>query len=83
MGPRRAGRGLLREGDYERALADLNLAIQIDPKNGGWYSSRAWIQETLGRTKEAIADYRQAMALEPGRADSREALERLGETVAP
>ena len=53
------------------------------------YGARGAVYEETGRTEEAIADYRQAVALDPNDEKSKNALKRLGaelsasETPAP
>jgi Tfp pilus assembly protein PilF len=60
-------RGLtyLNKGDYDRAIADFNEAIQIDPNNALAYANRGVIYHNKGDYDRAIADYTQAIQLDP------------------
>lgn len=71
LAPRRhealVARGWLYElrGEPDRAFADLDQAIESDPKDVPAWVNRGvcrWLQE---RPEEALADFRQALALDP------------------
>jgi tetratricopeptide (TPR) repeat protein len=47
------------------ALADMDKAVEMEPKKSYRYSSRAYIKGSFGRTVEAIADYKIAIQLDP------------------
>ena len=47
----------------ERAIADYDEAIRLDPMYTAAFTSRGREQQTLGRTEGAIADYRAALRL--------------------
>src|SRR5262245_20685756 len=64
--------------EHDRAIADFNKAIEIDPKRNDAYVHRARAYEGLERRAAAIADYRRALALDPKDEFSRAALKRLG-----
>jgi tetratricopeptide (TPR) repeat protein len=54
------------KGDNRGALADLNQAIALDPKNDDAYVSRALLKQSgLRDFQGALADYNQAIALNP------------------
>lgn len=60
-------RGLLlalRFGRYTEALADINLAIQLEYDNVESYFARAWIHQKLGNTEEAKADAQKIIDIE-------------------
>ena len=51
--------------DYQRAIEDCNRAIALDANFVRAYNWRGIIKFILGRYAEAIADYNQAIALDP------------------
>jgi len=63
---------------YAVALKDLNAAIGLNAKSNLAFYYRAEVYEGLGRKDDAIADYRQALAVAPSDQDSKDALKRLG-----
>jgi tetratricopeptide (TPR) repeat protein len=52
-------------GDLNRALADYNHAIRLDPKNAEALHNRADLHLRTGQLDDAIADYGRAIALNP------------------
>ncbi len=52
-------------GDNDRAIADFNQAIQLDPKNALAFRSRGDAYTTKGDNDRAIADYNEAIRLDP------------------
>jgi tetratricopeptide (TPR) repeat protein len=67
----------------EDALNDVNAGLKIAANDPLSLRIRGNIYEALNRTDEGIADYRNALALDPFQTDSREALQRLGQEVPP
>ena len=68
----------LRRKSIDSAIGDLSLAMRIDQAHALQYLvERARLQESAGRRAEAAADYRQALALNPGSDDLRAALARV------
>lgn len=65
----------------EDALRDVNQSLQLAGNDPTALRIRGNIYEALFRTDEGISDYRNALALDPTQAESREALERLGQEV--
>jgi tetratricopeptide (TPR) repeat protein len=59
------GLGYHRKGDYDRAVADFDQAISLDPKAGEAYHRRGDTRFNKGEYDRAIADYDQAIALDP------------------
>lgn len=57
----------------EKAMADLNHAIAIEPTQRT-LTTRAALHRKLGQTPQAIADLRQALALDPHNSDTEAAL---------
>jgi tetratricopeptide (TPR) repeat protein len=53
------------KGDLDRAIADYDQAIRIDPKNTRAYSVRGVAWAAKGDLDRAIADYYQAIRLDP------------------
>lgn len=57
------GRAYLVKGDYERAIADFDQAIQFTPRHMTAYADRGLAHEKKGERDKAIADYRKAVEL--------------------
>ncbi|MGY2735455.1 aspartyl protease family protein [Sphingomonas sp. UYP23] len=57
-------RGLLGR-DPDKALADCNAALRIEPKNPSFLDSRGLIRLRRGELREALADYDAALAIAP------------------
>jgi len=51
--------------DYDRAIADFDEAIRLDPKFGLALVNRGWAYERKGDYTRAIADYDEAIHLDP------------------
>lgn len=62
-------------GQMQKALEDLTRARDLEPANPYRYSSRAYIRDAMGDLEGAIADYEQAIKLDP---DDAVALNNLG-----
>jgi len=65
------------------ALNDVNQALQLAANDPTALRIRGNVYEGLNRTDEGIADYKQALAQDPLQAESRDALQRLGQEVPP
>ncbi len=52
-------------GEYDKAIADFNQALAIDPKIASAYTARgnAWFDK--GKLDKALADFNQALAIDP------------------
>lgn len=61
----RAG-AFARVGEIERALADLNEAVELDPTASRLFSQRGQLRERAGDVALAIDDYSRAIELDPG-----------------
>merc|ERR1719461_1795173 len=70
-----AGNNLFKVGEYEKAIEQYSLAIEIDPKNERLYSNRAAAYISLENWKAAIHDAETAIELNP---DFAKAFTRLG-----
>lgn len=64
-------------GNYEGALAQLEMALKLEPLNVEAYHNRAVIHERQGQPDLAIADYSTALRYAPDYEPSRAALLRL------
>lgn len=64
-------------GDYEAALAELAVALRLDPLNPEGHYNQGLALERLGRRDAAAASYRQALRYQAGYAPARQALLRL------
>jgi hypothetical protein len=53
--------------DYDRAIADLNEAIRLDPKLSRPFHNRGYAYSAKGDNDRAIADYTEAIRLDPKR----------------
>jgi tetratricopeptide (TPR) repeat protein len=54
-----------QKGDYDRAIADYNEAIRLDPKRAGTYNDRSAAWHGKGDNDRAIADLNEAIRLNP------------------
>lgn len=59
------GLGAWFKNDFDLALADLNQAIQLDPKFLAAYCNRSFLYESRGDFARAIADCNHAIELDP------------------
>ncbi len=59
---------LIQHERYERAIADINLSIQLEPHKADHYYRRGKNYVWKGEYAQAIADFNQALQLAPGRA---------------
>jgi len=60
----------LRLGRFDAALADYNEAVQRDGRRATGYYGRALVLRRQGATQAAEADRRQALAIDPGIAET-------------
>lgn len=62
-------RALLRvksDEDYDGALADMNDAVRLQPKNTAFYINRAMVKYYVEDLRGAMADYDYVLTLDPG-----------------
>ena len=57
------------KGDYNRAIADYNKFIEVNPVYAGAYHDRGRAYSKLGKYKRAIEDYDKAILLDPNIAE--------------
>ena len=55
-------------GDYDQALVDCNLALQLNPSLVNGYGSRGHTYFLMGRFEEALTDFDQSANLKPSHA---------------
>jgi Flp pilus assembly protein TadD len=67
-----------RSGRAAEGLVDIERALKMRPQDVDTIEWRALILEKLGRTQDAVAGFRAALALDPSAAQSKEGLKRLG-----
>ena len=53
------------KGDHDRAIADFNKAIELDPKYDEAYYNRGYAYSKKGDHGHALADYNKAIELDP------------------
>ena len=51
--------------DYDRAIADVNEAIRLDPKHANAYNGRGTVYRAEGDNDRAISDFNEAIRLDP------------------
>ncbi|MFZ4639746.1 MAG: tetratricopeptide repeat protein [Nodosilinea sp.] len=61
---------LQKSGQSEKALADLNQALEIEPTSAKLYFQRGNLQLDLGDLQGAIEDYSKALELDPNYKDA-------------
>ena len=59
-----------RSGDFDKAFADLNKVIEMDPRNADAYMARADLKMRLNRNEGAIADLDIAIEIDSQRANA-------------
>ncbi len=77
------GNAYSAKGDYDRAIADHNEAIRLDPKYANALGNRGIIYEARGDIARARADFEAALAARPGDKVATEGLARLAKAAPP
>jgi tetratricopeptide (TPR) repeat protein len=77
------GRACFMSGQYERARETFEALLEVDPSSHYGHFAIAQSLRKLGRHREAVTHLRLAVALEPGSALYRGALERVLPPVQP
>ena len=62
------GQALRTMDRFREALAPLQLAVQLDPKNVDIYLALAWCYKRTGQLKKAIESLEEALGVEPAAA---------------
>src|SRR5258706_142894 len=73
---RNRGLGNSRSQRYDRAIQDFDEAIRLNSNVAAAFSGRAYALRFVGQYERAIADYRQALMLQPDDS-SRKQIERI------
>jgi tetratricopeptide (TPR) repeat protein len=55
----------MHKGDHDRAIADSNEAIRLDPKNAIAYGTRGEAYSRMGDYDHALSDFAHAIRLDP------------------
>lgn len=53
------------QGDYDRALADCNQLLALEPRNAQAYANRSIVYHGQGEVQQALLDYTRAMQIDP------------------
>ena len=53
------------DGEYQKAIANFDKAIELDPKLAPAYNNRGWAYIELGEYEQGIADCNKAIELDP------------------
>jgi Flp pilus assembly protein TadD len=64
-------------GRNQESLADIDKVLELEPRHFGALSGRGMIYEKEGKFKEALAAYRDAVAVNPHMRSVQEAIDRL------
>jgi len=64
------GAAYYEKGDHNRAIADYNEAIRLDPKHARGFNNRCWSRAILGQLQAALADCGESLRLRPNDAES-------------
>ena len=65
---------------FDHAIADLNKALEINPKSALAYCNLGWTYEAMHDVRKAIAHYRKALQIDPLLEAARDNLKLLGAT---
>lgn len=55
----------LTKGEYDRAIAEFNKALEINPKDSGTYKNRGAAYMNKGQYDQALSDYTKALEINP------------------
>jgi tetratricopeptide (TPR) repeat protein len=55
-----------RNGQFNQALPDYDMAILLDPTSAMALNNRAWVRYKLSKLDESLADVEQSLTLSPG-----------------
>jgi len=61
-----SGEAKFNQSRFRKAQADLNRALELNPRNADAYSDRGTIHQILGDFSAAVADYDKVIELRPG-----------------
>jgi hypothetical protein len=78
------GRAYRDKGEFDRAIADYDKSLALNPRDADVYGNRGVAYEQQGNEQKAAADYRKALTLRPGDRIATAGLRRFNEaTSAP
>ena len=58
------------KGDFDKAMADFNESLRLDPNDSLAYHRRGYAWQSMGDFDKAIADHSEAIRLDPKNANS-------------
>ena len=79
----RRGDAYSGKGLFDRAIADLDTSIGLDPSHDSGFASRGFAHSRRGNVELARRDFQEAVRLNPKNSYARDALNQLGATTAP
>jgi tetratricopeptide (TPR) repeat protein len=62
---------------YDKALADINMVLDLEPRHFGALAGRGMIYEAMGKPDMALQAYRDALAVDPYMQNVKDAVARL------
>jgi regulator of sirC expression with transglutaminase-like and TPR domain len=68
---------LIRKREIDKAIADLNESIKLNPKDPSAFFNRGNALEMKGSLSDALADFKKFVALSPSDPDGPRAVSRL------
>ena len=68
----------MKTAEFDHAIADLNKALELNPKSALAYCNLGWTYEAMGDERKAIAHYRKALEIDPSLEAARDNLTLLG-----
>ena len=66
------------KGGYDRAIADFDEAIKLNPNDANAYYNRGLAYKKKGDKEQAIADFRKALEIDPSYQKAKIILKALG-----
>jgi tetratricopeptide (TPR) repeat protein len=60
------------KSEYDRALADYEQAIKLNPQSPSAFNNRCWTSAVVGRLQQAVEDCTESLRLEPNVANTHE-----------
>ena len=70
-------------GQYQAALADYSKAIELNPLDFEAFDKRGYTYSLMKQWQNAITDYKAALAIQPGVADTLARLRYAQQQIAP